>query len=372
MKLLKGKTDKLSSVFFVIILLLYSGLLVSCSKKDIVPSGSGYRETENTKRVMDMTGSFIKMPKEINSVIWDAASAATLVITLGAVDKLAVLSTSFSGETFAWLNLVCPDVMNVVKDDTPFKNIESALAYEPDLAIVTTKANIEQYKNVGIPVIYISFSDYDSCKQSMGIIGSALGENELAAAIRYNDFLDENIALVMQRLSNLNDTDKKTVYYMDSRFNDLYHTVGVGEIQETWIKLAGGKFATDDLSGRDLLITTEKILSIDPDIIFIGSGGQNPAAIQELLKSDATLADLKAVKNNDIVIMPRGIFAWCRTGPEFCMQMVWAAKLLYPDIYEDIDIVKMAKDFYFNFYGTDVSDENIAKIFAGKVSPTDG
>jgi iron complex transport system substrate-binding protein len=187
--------------------------------------------------------------------------------------------------------------------------------------------------------------------------------------MRYNDFLDGNIALVTSRLASVRDVDKRLVYYMDSRFDDAYHTVGVGEIQETWIKLAGGIFATEDLSGRNLLITAEKLLSIDPDIIFIGSGAYDPYITRQMLESDPALVNLKAVRNNDIVIMPKGIFAWCRTGPEFCMQMVWAAKFLYPDKFEDIDVVQMTKNFYRDFYGTNVSDENIAKILAGKMPP---
>jgi len=352
------KTEKL--LFCLMLIVLGCLLFSTCIPKSNL-------NVKNTKSIMDMTGTFVMMPNEINRVFVEGGSATTLVLTLGAVDKVLVLHPNYDTKTFAWLNVICPQIKNIEKNDVPFNNVEALLQYEPDIVITIEKDNIEKYRNVGLPVIYVSLTDYESCKQAMEILGSVLGEKELAAALRYNDFLDENLELTKLRLSGVNDVNKKSVYYMDSRFDDVYHTVGVGEIQETWIKLAGGKFATEDLSGRNLLITAEKILQINPDIIFIGSGGMNSASIhKQMLTADTTLANLTAVKNNDIVIMPRGIFSWCRTGPEFCMQMVWAAKYLHPDKFEDIDIIKMAKNFYRTFYGSDISDKDIAQILAGE------
>jgi len=167
----------------------------------------------------------------------------------------------------------------------------------------------------------------------------------------------------------LSDADKKSVYYMDdSRTNTALFTVGRGEIQETWIKMSGGKFATQDLIGSKIEISKEKLLAIDPDIILVGS--QRQYASMQMLMSDRTLSNLKAVKNNQVYHIPQGIFPWCKTGPESSMQMVWTAKQLYPDLFADIDLTKMTKFFYLDFFDAAVSDENVAMILAGKLLPT--
>ena len=146
-------------------------------------------------------------------------------------------------------------------------------------------------------------------------------------------------------------------------------TVGRGEIQETWIEMSGGKFATRYLTGSRIEIAKEKFLEIDPDVILIGS--QNQYLTMESLMNDRTLSYLKAVKTNQVYRIPQGIFPWCKTGPESSMQMVWAAKLLYPDLFTDIDVARIAKSFYIDFFGTDISDENVEKILAGKFSPSE-
>ena len=195
-----------------------------------------------------------------------------------------------------------------------------------------------------------------------------MGDEELAAAEKYNELLDSNIAMVQERTSALSEDDKQTVYYMDSRFNDAYHTVGTGEIQESWITCAGGILATkDDFEGRNLEITAEKLLEIDPDIIVIGA--QTQADVYEMLMNDAVLSELSAVKSGNVYRLPQGIFPWCRTGPEAAIQVIWAGQFLHPELFEDIDMKTVAKDFYKEFYGTDVSDEYIEEIMAGHLCP---
>ena len=323
----------------------------------------------SSRTVVDMTGNTITLPEKVEKVHVDWASGITLAMTLGATDKLVAAPTAFEGDTFAWAREICPAINNVKKDQDAFTNLESALNYEPDLVITSTKDNIETYQNLGLPVVYVTFNSNETFKESLKIVGKALGEKEYAAAERYAAYFDANVAMVSQRLSKLTDADKQTVYYMDSRFGDCYHTVGKGEIQEEWISCAGGILATAAiLEGRNLEINSEKMLDVDPDIVIIGA--QNQADVYDQLMVDPVLAGMSAVKNGTVYRAPQGIFPWCRNGPEAAIQMVWAAKLLHPAEFADVDIKAVAKDFYKTFYGNDVSDAVIDGILAGKLCPT--
>jgi iron complex transport system substrate-binding protein len=188
-------------------------------------------------------------------------------------------------------------------------------------------------------------------------------------AKKYNKYLDDHVAMVSERTAALATEVKQSVYYIDGRFNKgIYHTVGTGEIQERWISIAGAKLATArDFQGRDIEIAAEKFLTIDPDIIMIGA--QNQAEVYDELISDNVLSELSAVKNGKIYRIPQGIFPWCRTGPEGAIQVVWAGKLLHPDLFADIDIAVVARGFYKEFYGTDISDEHLQGILNGQLSP---
>jgi iron complex transport system substrate-binding protein len=175
--------------------------------------------------------------------------------------------------------------------------------------------------------------------------------------------------MVNERTASVFDGNKKSVYYVDGRANNtIYQTVGTGEIQEQWINIAGAKLATSGhFAGRNIIITTEVFLSLNPDIIMVGA--QNQANVYELIISDNILSELNAVKNGQIYRIPQGMYPWCRTGPEGVLQVIWAAKLFHPNLFEDIDIATIAKDFYREFYGADISDAHLQGILRGQSSP---
>ena len=347
---------------FVLVLLLLCSSLTGCSN---TKNGSN----ENIERtVTDMTGQTIELPKKVEKVFCDWASGITLIMTLGATEKLVAAHSAFETDSFAWAREICPQIEAVVKDDAPFSNAEAILNYSPDLVVTNNKDNIETYKNLGLTVVYVDYNSNASFKESMSIVGTALGMDEKAAADRYNAYFDGNMRLVQERLADLTEADKPSVYYMDSRFGDAYHTVGAGEIQEDWVTIAGGVLATaTEFEGRNLEITAEKLLEIDPEFILIGA--QKQAEVYELLMADDVLAGLNAVKSNSVYRIPQGIFPWCRTGPEAAMQVVWAAKLLHPELFSDIDLIDLTKNFYKDFYESEVSLDSINGILSGKVCP---
>lgn len=355
--------EKIIKVFsFVMAVLIICTVFAGCSKED--------KNVSNGPRsVVDMTGETIKLPENVNKIFVDWASGITLVTTLGATEKLVCVPTAFETDTFAWTRIICPAIDSVKKDDDAYTNVETALTYGPDLVVTKTKDNIETYQNLGMTVIYVDFNNNESFKESLKIVGKALGESEYEVAEKYCEYFDTNHKMVTDRLKNVDQDAKQTVYYVDSRFVDPYHSVGRGEIQEEWITAAGGILATaSEFEGRNLEINAEKILEINPDIFVIGA--QNQAEVYDLLIKDPVLSGSDAVKNNKVYRIPQGLFPWCRTGPEAAIQMIWAGKLLYPTEFEDVDVKSIAKDFYKEFYGADVSDETLDGILSGKLCPT--
>lgn len=357
---MRNKFKKLFSLMLAALMICTA--FAGCAKKD--------EQVSNEPRsVVDMTGETIELPAKVEKVFVDWASGITLATTLGATEKLVCAPTAFETDTFAWTRIICPAIDSVKKDDDAYTNVEVALSYEPDLVVTSTAENIETYQNLGLTVIYVKFNDNESFKESLKIVGKAFGEDEYKKAEKYCEHFDSNLKMVTERLADVDETKKQTVYYVDSRFTDPYHTVGKGEIQEEWISAAGGILATAaEFEGRNLEVNAEKILEINPDIMVIGA--QNQAEVYDLLVNDAVLSGLDAVKNNTVYRIPQGLFPWCRTGPEAAIQMIWAGKLLYPSEFEDIDMKTVAKEFYKEFYGVDVSDETLDGILAGKLCPT--
>ena len=339
-------------------------LLVLCMTAMLVPALA-----EDSVTVTDMAGREVVVQGPVERLHVDWASGITLAMTLGATEKLVTVPNAFHTDTFAWCRIICPALENIVADDGAYQNLEGVLNYEPQLVITQTKDSIELYENLGLTVVYVKFNDVESFKQSIMIVGTALGGSHLEQAVAFCAYMDECYAFAQERVAAVAEEDRPSVYYVDSRFVDAYHTVGTGEIQESWILAAGGRLATaPKFKGRNLEITAEEFLITDPDIIVIGA--QNQAEVYKLLMADPVLCELSAVKAGNVVRIPQGMFPWCRTGPESAMQPIWAGKLLHPELFEDVVIIDMAREFYQRFYGTVLTDEQLTGILNGQLTPT--
>ena len=60
---------------------------------------------------------------------------------------------------------------------------------------------------------------------------------------------------------------------------------------------------------------------------------------------------------------PTGVMAWGYYGPEEALMMQFAAKWLQPELFEDIDMDAVVKDFYATYFGFEITQEDLDMIF---------
>ena len=349
------------TVLLVLMLALMS-LVVGCSQT----GGSSER------KVTDMTGAEVTLPAEVKSVINCWPSSNQIMITLGATDKQSAYFATLQRPSFTWMQIVNPAI---AAEETKTVGVngsvtaEELLALEPDLVITANEDDAVAWREAGLNAMCMMFNNYEGLRESVVKTGEALGGDAVARAEKYVEYLDGNINMVKDRLKDLKDEDKPTVYYMDGQQGKTpYLTSGNGTIQEEWITMAGGKLATDGLfEGMSKEITPEQLLEIDPDYILVG--GTNQAKVYDMLMNEKSLQGLKAIKNNHVYRIPQGTFQWCRFGSESALQVVWAAKTIHPDKFEDIDMKQMTIDFYKEYLDYDLSSEYADAILAGKSGP---
>lgn len=357
---MKIKLVKLLALVLVVIMICFTSM--GCGKN---------KEASNSdsKTVVDMTGNEVAIPKKVKKIFVDWTAGIILPMTLGATDKLVVAPTTFDEDAYAWTRMICPDIDLIEKNNEAYMSKEVALSYEPDVVITNMEENVAVYQSAGVDAVYVKFTDNKSFQEALKIVGEVLGDEEYEMAKKYCDYFDSNVQIVTERLENAAESSKPSVYYVDCRFADPYHTVGTGEVQEEWITTAGGVLATaEEFEGKNLEVTAEKIAEINPDIIMIGA--RNQADVYNTIMSDENFANLDAVKNNKVYRVPQGLSPWCRIGSEAAVQIFWAAKLLHPTEFEDIDVKAMVQEFYKEFYDAKVSDDALEGILAGKLSPT--
>ncbi|NLN88020.1 MAG: ABC transporter substrate-binding protein [Syntrophomonadaceae bacterium] len=323
------------------------------------------------RSVVDMTGVEVKLPAEVNTVANCWPSSNQIMITLGATDKQPAYFSILKTQSFSWMQLVNPAITEKPAFGAGSAvTAEELLTLKPDLVITANANDAEAFRNAGLTTLCMMFNNYKGLKESVLKTGEALGGDATTRAQAYVGYLDGNIKMVQDRLADVPNESRPTVYYLDGQSGKTpYSTGGSGTMQEEWITMGGGQLATAELfQGMTKEITPEELIKLDPDYIVVG--GLNQATAHKALMADTNLANLKAIKDGHVYRIPQGTFQWDRFGSESALQVVWMAKTLYPDKFADVDLKKMTVDFYKDYLDYDLSSEYADAILAGKNSPT--
>ena len=118
-------------------------------------------------------------------------------------------------------------------------------------------------------------------------------------------------------------------------------------------------------SGDRITVTKEHIIDWNPQFIFVNGeptqGLSGSTAAQNVL-SDPHLANVQAVKDGNVISIPKAPFAWVDRprSVNLLIGIGWLGSILYPDNYsfsnEDI------RNFYALFYHVDLTDTQIDEL----------
>ena len=85
----------------------------------------------------------------------------------------------------------------------------------------------------------------------------------------------------------------------------------------------------------------------------------------QTVTTDAAWADIPAVKDRKIIRDPYGTFNWDRYCAELALQVLWSAKALHPNKFEDVDMVAETRNFYKTYFNYDLTEDEAKLILAG-------
>ncbi|WAM32289.1 ABC transporter substrate-binding protein [Caldicellulosiruptor naganoensis] len=193
-----------------------------------------------------------------------------------------------------------------VKGRYSSNDIEKIIAAKPDLVIVPYYIDKAKYdllkKGLRCP-IYVSLNpnSFANIKQEIINLSKLTGEIQKGQALI--KYMNDKINAVQKKVKYLR--KKKYVLFYTYYFNSTY---GKNTTQHEIAKYAGviNIAAVAGLKGWPT-ITKEQILEWDPDIIVIPSVSYNPKETSqqyvEKFKKDPAFKNLKAVKNNAVIIL---------------------------------------------------------------------
>lgn len=314
--------------------------------------------------ITDMGGTEVTVPTNVERYAdaWYAHNEVTVMLD----NAEGLVATHCSPSAYKWMYRVCPNMNNALATFGDDFNFEELVALEPQVVFDSKDELRDKLTEVGIPLVNCTFHTYEEMEQSISLTAQVFGGDAPDIAQSYIDDLQAAVDAVTAVTDQLSDDERPTVLHGPSVYE--LNLDGTGTIIDTWINAAGGRNAVDsDTAGTaDAEFSMEQVIAWNPDVIITARAGQD----EEIL-NDPSWASIKAVQDGKVYVNPRGVFSWDRYGVEEILQIKWAAALLHPDLFPDLDIEQEVKDFYAKYLRYELNDDEVATILANVDPPED-
>ena len=318
-----------------------------------------------TRRVINLDGSSIEVPETVTSIAAIFGPAYEKIVALGSEDKITC-DGDFHIDGWPWSNVIyrrvndVPGIPNAHSD----LNIEDLVAQGVQVVFCFPNPDqVNAINNAGMTAVPMaSTGAFKDVADTLQLYADVIGDekaNEQAKA--YTTYFNETIAMVKERVVEAK--NRPSVYLA---YTDLLHGYGAKSDMVEVIDLAGGTLVSTELEGStNIEVTPEQLLQWNPDFIFVdhaGSSGNASAedAIAEAL-AQGDFNSIHAVQEEQVMVTPTGVFFW-DSGIQKILYLVYIAKMLHPELFEDIDMQEMLIDFYQQFFEYSLSDEEASRI----------
>ena len=334
--------------------------------------GCGYKPTDQQPpaetelhTVVDCAGRRVEVPtnpQRIACLCPEAGHAlamygkgATIVAAVGGMQRDKLLVEMY------------PHIAEVpVPKSSSVINIEELAATQPDLVFIkedtiNNEAEMEKLSRARIPVIAIKFNTMEEQLYALQVIAQVVGaESEWQ---KYKEFYLNTLDLVQERVKSIPDAERIRIYHS---VNEATRTDLRGTLPAEWTKAAGviNVSVDQELKAAEgkYYASIEQILLWNPDYILV-----NDPNVVGYIMGHEHWRPLQAVKNKRVLAMPNGLTRWGHfSSLETPLAVLWTAKTVYPEHFQDVDMTAVTHDFYKQFFAWELDETTIVKILSGQ------
>ena len=336
-------------------------------------AGEEVATNEGTRTIIDQVGNEVVLPEKIERVVitslWPLPSVYTLF--QGSAEGLVGMHPAAKAAAEGAMLGKVADLSGV---ETSFIqdgqiNAEELMKLDPDV-VFYLGTNTEEYeilKKAGIPAVgFIANPTGDgnaieavsSWMEQLGVIFQKEDRAEEIKEMGYQ-VLEE----VQAKVEDIIEEEKERVLIL-YRYSDEELTVaGDGHFGDFWIEATGGINAADEIKGT-AAVNMEQIYTWNPDKIFITNfSSRMPEDLMDNTIDNADWGSVKAVQDGEVYKIPLGMYRWYPPSSDTPLMLEWFAKQMYPEKFEDVDMNTEVKEYYSEFYGIELTDEDVTTIF---------
>lgn len=298
-----------SQRLLLVCLLLGAFLLANCKSNTANQSAIA-----PTREVADDLGRRVQLPERVTSAVSLAPNLTEITFAVGAGDRLIGV-TSYCD---------FPEAAKKIQrvGDTLAPNIESIIALKPQVVLVSTASQMENFTKTldaqGIAYFVTNPNGLDGIYKSIYQIGEIFGANERARETV--DEMKKRVADVEARTNFARDV--KVFVQIDK--NSLY-TIGKDSFITDLINRAGGESVTKDVATAYPKISKETALALNPEAIILSESEDNR-------EPNDVFANSPAVKNGKVFRINADLLS--RPGPRIVDGLEQLARDLHPESFE--------------------------------------
>lgn len=328
---------------------------------------------KETIDVTDHRGIVVKIPAKIERVVISSILPLPSVYCLyrgGPKNLVAIPAASMAAAKHSYLAKVYPEILNLNSDFAKggSVNIEEIIKLKPDVVFyrANEEAEAELYKKAGIPAVAFSttiagVNTINTFAAWIDLLEKIFGKSQRAAEIIA--YGNEVLEKIQTRVKSLPDKERTKTLIVFSYSGGQLNAGGSNFFSEFWIGQTGGKNVAASIKGRKS-VNMEQIYSWDPDVILITNFC--PYVPEDFYGNKIegyNWSNLKATKNKRIFKFPLGMYRWFPPASDTPLCLLWLAKHIQPERFEDIDMDKEITSYYKRFYDRTLTKEDLKAIY---------
>lgn len=269
-----------------------------------------------TREITDDLGRRVKIPEKIERAVSLAPNLTEIVFAVGAGDKLIGV-TSFCNY---------PEEAKKIRriGDTMTPNIENIIALKPQIVLVSTASQIENFTKTlddqGIAYFVTNPQNLEGIYKSIETVGDLFGRRDKAGEVVKS--LQARFDGVRQAIEKA-DAKKVKVFLQISK--EPLYTIGKESFLTDLIERAGGVSVTNAVETAYPKLSKEAAFALNPDVIILSESEDNQAPNDAFKNSPAARGDRVFKINADIISRP---------APRIIDALEQLARALHPEIFE--------------------------------------
>lgn len=355
-------------------LALASMALAACSDNEAtIDSGGEVETTAEEKIVIDQAGTEVTIPAEVNSIVSGGILPyfhTWYVATNSAKEIVGMHPNSYNAAENSILSKMAPEILDA---DTSFvqngeMNVEELMKINPDVffEISTDEKSIEQARNAGINTVAIKAIDA-AAAEPLATFNSWLKlTGEIASTTdRADQFIEIGTDVqneIYEKIDGLKAEEKPNALMLYQLSEQAITVGGKNFFGNQWLNATGANdIAENDVTGRKD-VNMEQIYNWNPEIIYITNFTEiQPEDLYNNTIPGQDWSEVEAVKNKQVYKIPLGIYRWFPPSGDAPLMLKWLANNNQPELF-NFDMNAEIKSYYKDFYGYDVTDEEVEQI----------